>query len=72
MEEKLVDIIVEKDEITWKDIIYDLVKSDQMDPWDIDIAKLTKLFIDKLKNLKKFNFKVSGKAVLAAALLLKN
>lgn len=71
MEEKLVEIIVENDEITWKDIIYDLVKSDQMDPWDIDIAKLTKLFIDKLKNLKKFNFKVSGKAVLAAALLLK-
>ena len=71
MEEKLLEIVVEKDEITWKDIIYDLVKSDQMDPWDIDISKLTKLFIDKLNNLKKFNFKVSGKAVLAAALLLK-
>jgi len=71
MEETLLNIVVEKDEITWKDIIYDLIKSDRMDPWDIDISKLTKLFIGKLKNLKKFNFKVSGKAVLAAALLLK-
>ena len=71
MEQQLFDIIVEKDEITWKDIIYDLVKTNQMDPWNVDIGKLTQMFIGRLKDLKKFNFKISGKAVLAAALLLK-
>ena len=71
MEQQLFDIVIEKDEITWKDIIYDLVKSEQMNPWDVDIGKLTQMFIDRLKDLKKFNFKISGKAVLAAALLLK-
>jgi len=40
MEQQLFDIVIEKDEITWKDIIYDLVKSEQMNPWDVDIGKL--------------------------------
>lgn len=71
MEEQLFDIIVEKEEITWKDIIYDLVKSHQMDPWDVDISKLTQMFIDRLRELKTFNFNISGKAVLAAAVLLR-
>ena len=34
------------DEITWQTIIFDLVKSEQMDPWDIDISLLTQKYID--------------------------
>ena len=69
--EKLFDIIFNKDEITWQTIIYELVRSNQMDPWDIDISLLTKKYIDMLKKLKDLDFRVSGKVVLAAAILLK-
>ncbi len=71
MEDQIFSILMEKDEITWKDIIYDLVRSEKMNPWDVDLTHLTKRFIEKLSELKETNFKLSGKAVLAAALLLK-
>ena len=52
-------------------MIYDLVRTEQMDPWDIDVSKLTKKYIETLKRLQEINFRITGKVVLAAALLLK-
>jgi len=70
MEDKILKLLVEQDEVTWKDIIYDLIRSNEMDPWDIDMSKLTKKYIKIVRGLKKFDFKVSGKVLLAASLLL--
>jgi len=69
--EAILDLIVNKDEITWQSIIYDLVNSEKMDPWNIDITLLTKRYIEVIKKLKKMDFRVSGKVLLAAALLLR-
>lgn len=69
--EKIFDILFDKDEVTWQTIIYELVKNDEMDPWDIDISLLTHKYIDMLKKLKELDFRISGKVVLAASILLK-
>ncbi len=71
MEDKIFELLVKKDDITWKDIIYDLVKTEQLDPWDIDITRLTSKYIEVVRQMKGFDFKVSGKVILAAAILLK-
>ena len=71
MQEKLYQLIVENDDISWKAILIDLVNSEQMDPWDIDIGTLTHRYIDAIKQLKETNLKVSGKVLLAAAILLR-
>jgi len=71
MQEKVFDIIFDKNEITWQSMLYELVKSEQMDPWDIDISLLTKRFLEMLSKLKEMDFSISGKVVLAAAILLK-
>jgi len=65
------DLLFEKDDVTWQSIIYELVKTEEIDPWDIDIGKLTKKYIEVVKQLKEFDFKISGKALLASAILLK-
>ena len=70
MQDKLYNLIVESDDISWKSILLDLVKS-EMDPWNIDIGVLTQRYIEKIKQLKETNLKVSGKVLLAAAILLK-
>lgn len=62
---------MQKDEITWQSIIYDLIRSGEMDPWNIDISLLTKKYLETLKTLKEAHFLISGKVVLAAAILLK-
>ena len=69
--DKILNILIEKDEITWKSIIYELVKSEEMDPWDVDISILTKRYIEMIKKLKELDFRISGKVLLAAVLLLK-
>jgi len=69
--EKIFEMLFEKDEVTWQTLIYELVKSEQMDPWDIDITLLTKKYIDIVQKLKELNFRISGKMLLAAAVLLK-
>ena len=69
--EKIFEILFDKDEITWQSILYELVKTNQMDPWDVDITLLTHEYIKMLKNLKELDFRISGKVVLAAAILLR-
>jgi len=70
-QEKIFQIIVDQDDVTWQTIIYELVKSEQMDPWDINVSLLTKRYIEMVKRLKDHNFRVSGRVLLAAAVLLK-
>ena len=73
MEERIMQIILgkESNEVTWRSMIYELVKSEQMDPWNVDISVLSKRYVQMLKKLKELDFMVSGKMVLAAAILLK-
>lgn len=70
-QDEVFSLLFDKDEITWQDIIYDLIRKEQMDPWDIDISMLAEKFIDLLKEMKKMDFRLSGKIILAAAFFLK-
>jgi len=71
MQEQIYDMLLKENEVTWKDIIYDLVKSEQMNPWDVDLSKLTAKYIQTVKDMKEMNYHVSGKVLLASAMLLK-
>jgi len=71
MHDQIYELLVSKDELTWQTLIYDLIRSEQLNPWDIDISILSKRYIETLKKLKEANFFISGKILLAAALLLK-
>ncbi len=71
MQEMIMEVLIEKDDITWQSIIHNLVKSGEIDPWDVNITTLTQKYIKILKTLKEMDFRISGKVVLAAALLLR-
>lgn len=71
MQDRLLNMLMQKDEITWQTIIYDLVKSEQMNPWDIDVSVLSQKYLETIKQLQEHNFFISGKVILAAAILLK-
>jgi len=71
MQERIYQLLVDENEISWKSIIFDLVKSKEMDPWDVDISMLAKWYLEKLNQLKTTDLKLSGKVLLAAALMLR-
>ena len=71
MQKHIEKIILEGDEISWKDILQNLVKSEEMDPWDIDLTLLTQKFIHLISKMQEADLRISGKMCLAAAMLLK-
>lgn len=65
------DIVFKQDDVSWKSIIHELVKSEQMNPWDIDVSLLANKYIKLVKEMQEHDFRMSGKIILAAAILLK-
>lgn len=68
---RVLDILFDSDDVTWKNIIFGLIQENQMDPWDLDISIIANNFLSMLKRLKSMDFRISGKIVLASAVLLK-
>lgn len=71
MSDRIFNIIFNEDEVTWQSLLLDLVKSEDMDPWDIDISDITHKYIGMVKEVQKTDLRVSGKVLLAASLLLR-
>ncbi|HLC66267.1 MAG TPA: ScpA family protein [Candidatus Nanoarchaeia archaeon] len=71
MEDRIFDILFKEDEVTWKTLIVELVKNEQMDPWDIDISALAQKYITMVRKLQQADLRISGKVLLAASILLR-
>ena len=69
-QEEIYDLLFGK-EIGWRDIIYDLINTEQLDPWDIDLNILTEKYFQKIQEMEEKNFFISSKVLLAASLLLR-
>ncbi len=63
--------LISSNEISWQAIIYDLIKTEQLDPWDIDLAILAEKYISTIQQLEETDFFVSSKILLACSLLLR-
>lgn len=59
------------DGLSWQAIIYDLINTEQLDPWDVDISLLANRYLVKVRELEEANFFISSKVLLAASLLLR-
>ncbi len=59
------------EKLSWQAIIYDLINTEQLNPWDVDIGLLANKYLEKVRELEEANFFVSSKVLLAASLLLR-
>lgn len=71
MQEHIYHLLTSKDEVTWQTIIYDLIKSEELDPWNVDISHLAQRYIETVRSLQEHNFFISGKMLLASSILLR-
>lgn len=55
----------------WRKILRDLVKKEDMDPWDVQISRLVGEYIQTIKEMKKLDFRVPANALLASSILLR-
>lgn len=69
-QEQIHDLLF-KETLSWQAIIYDLINSEQLDPWNIDLSILTQKYLERVRALEEANFFISSKVLLAASLLLR-
>jgi len=60
-----------EEEITPIDILLQLVTMGKVDPWNIDIVDLTEKYIERLREMKELDLRLSARAILAASILLR-
>lgn len=63
--------LITGEEVSWQAIIYDLIKTEQLDPWDIDIGVLAERYAQIIQQMEEANFYVSSKVLYACSLLLR-
>jgi len=63
--------LITGEELSWQSIIYDLIKTEQLDPWDIDLGVLADKYVVIIQQLEEADFFVSSKVLLACSLLLR-
>jgi len=69
-QEQIHDLLFNR-ELGWQEIIYDLINTEQLNPWDVDIIILSDKYLEKISGIEEADFFVSSKVLLAASLLLR-
>jgi segregation and condensation protein A len=69
-QEQVHDLLFNR-EIGWQDIIYDLINTEQLDPWNVDIIILADKYLERVREIEEADFFVSSKVLYAASLLLR-
>ncbi len=68
-ENDLLKMVLEKE--SWEEILYQIVSLEQIDPWDVDIVKLTEGFMNFIRSAEQLDFRIPAKIVFVAAILLR-
>lgn len=55
---------------TWREFLVELVATQQMDPWDIDITSLADVYLSKVREMQALDLRVPANVILASAILL--
>ncbi len=56
---------------TWRDILMELVATEKLDPWNIDVVEISEQYILKIKNMKSMDLRIPANLILAAAIMLR-
>lgn len=68
-EENILRVILEKE--SWEEVLYHIVSLEELDPWDVDLVKLTSGFLKFIRSARELDFRIPAKIVFIAAVLLR-
>ena len=66
---KKLDTLIESEGLTWKEILYEVIKG--MNPWNIDIIELATRYSQKVQQMTEMNFRIPANVVLVSSVLLR-
>ncbi|MCX6776446.1 MAG: ScpA family protein [Candidatus Micrarchaeota archaeon] len=56
---------------TWREMLFDLVVSEKLDPWNIDLVDIASKYLERVRKLQKLDLRVPANLILAASILLR-
>ncbi|MEM3555221.1 MAG: ScpA family protein [Candidatus Micrarchaeia archaeon] len=56
---------------TWREMLLDLVVTEKLDPWNIDLVEIATKYIERVRKLQKLDLRVPANLILAASILLR-
>ena len=56
---------------TWKEFLIDLVATEKMDPWDLDLVEISDAYLKKVREMQQLDLRIPANVILASALLLR-
>jgi len=68
-DQQLINLMVS--EPSWEDVIIKIVAEEQMDPWSIDIIKLSNSFLNYLQKMEQLDLRIPARFILIASILLR-
>ena len=68
-DQKLIDLMVS--EPSWEDVIVKIIAEEDMDPWSVDIIRLSDVFLDYLKKIEELDLRIPARFILIASILLR-
>ena len=55
---------------TWREFLMELITTNQIDPWDVDVAAVADAYLGKVRELQALDLRIPANVILASALLL--
>ncbi|GAI44857.1 unnamed protein product, partial [marine sediment metagenome] len=52
-------------------ILLGLVQEHKLDPWDVDIEKIAGVYMQRVREMREFDIRISGRTLLSASVLLR-
>lgn len=56
---------------TWREMLLDLVVTEKLDPWNIDLVDIASKYLERVRKLQKLDLRVPANLILAASILLR-
>jgi len=66
---QLIDLMVS--EPSWEDVIVKIVAEEGMDPWSVDIIRLSNVFLNYLQKIEELDLRIPARFILIASILLR-
>ncbi len=64
----LVDFVAKP---TWKEFLLELVNSEKLNPWEVDLVEVAEKYLNAVKALQSMDLRIPANVILAASLLLR-
>ena len=68
-EDNILKMIIEKE--SWEEVLYNIVSLEQLDPWNVDLIKLTDSFLTYMNKIEELDFRIPAKIIFVSAVLLR-